>query len=702
MALSAKTNQITGGAATGDAATTDPGFQPKALLIFNGLQTADGAVADAQWNLGVAGSNATERSAGWNSDDNTASSDVCRQFSTTECIHVQTAGTITDNVTATLTSFDVTGFTLNFTTLVTASPKYNYLALGGSDITNVVTGSQAADTTTGPMVVSGLGFQPDVVFLFITLQTAAGDANNNSQYGFGVMDGAGNQWACGGKAQNAQATMNTSRIFSNTKCINIPLTTSNGAFFEASFTSMDSDGFTINIDTTDGTAMLIGYMAIKGGQWKVGTETQKTSTGSKQTTGIGFTPSGVIFGSVCDTQTAGTADHNRQSFGVSTGASNNTAIFAGDSDATANAVASTIMRANKCIVLATEGGATPTVNAEAAISGFGSDDFTLNWSTADATARVFGYVAFGANGGSALTKNLSDTMTVADSIVKTPNLIKTDSMTMADSRSGRPNLIKSDTLTLADSKSTMTGKILTDSFTISDVLRKLCSLSKADTVSLADSLVKILGKNLTDNATLSDVLIKTTGKTLTDLVTASDLLAKTIGLGKSDTQLLSDLLTRVAVLNKADTLTVFDFLSKAAAISPRDTLTLVDALSKTTNKPLSDSFSVSDVLIKMDGKGLSDNVSLGDNIAKTQGKSLSDTVSVSDVLRKNLEKIITDSFSIVDSLVIIGGSLAGRIYETATKIIKHRLSPFSSKTGNFKKKNDEFTSGDDEYKKKLY
>ncbi len=394
MAISTKTNQLTGPGSTGDSATTDPAFQPKALFIFNGLQTAAGGAVDAQFNIGVASSTTTETSAGWNSDDGTASSDTARQFSTTELIHMQTAGSVTDNVNATLTSFDATGFTLNFGTLTTTSPKYNYLAIGGADITNVKSGSVAADTTTGSMAVTGLGFQPDVVFLFVTLQTAAGDSNNNSQYGFGVMHSSG-QWAMGGKAQNAQTTMNTSRMFYNNRCIALPATTTNAVFWDASYTSMDSDGFTINIDTTDGSALLIGYLAIKGGSWKVGTETQKTSTGTKATTGIGFTPKGVIFGSTVDTQTAGTADHYRMMFGASTGAANNTALFAGDSDNTANAVASTIMSSSKCIVMATEAGASPTTQAEAAISSFASDSFTLDWTTADATARVFGYVAFG-------------------------------------------------------------------------------------------------------------------------------------------------------------------------------------------------------------------------------------------------------------------------------------------------------------------
>jgi hypothetical protein len=85
----------------------------------------------------------------------------------------------------------------------------------------------------------------------------------------------------------------------------------------------------------------------------------------------------------------------------STGSSNNVAVWTGDQDAAADSIADTIMSSSKCLVLATEGtSASPTTNAEAALSSFDADGFTLNWTTADSTARVFGYVAFGDNPGS--------------------------------------------------------------------------------------------------------------------------------------------------------------------------------------------------------------------------------------------------------------------------------------------------------------
>lgn len=400
MALDAKTNMLTGPASTGTSATTDPGFQPKGLIIFNGIQAAAGAVASAQWSLGVASSTTTETMGGFNSLDNAASSDVVRTYNTSRFMVNHTSGTVTNNLVADLSSFNATGFTPNFAVLTTTSPVYNYLALGGADITDVASGNFAANTSTGNQSYSSLTFQPDVVFLFMTLQATSAGSNNNSCYGYGVATSSSAQWTASIGGQNNVATMNNRHSFHNNKCLFLPQAGANGIEAEASFASMDANGFTINWLDAPGAAYLVGFLAIKGGRWKVGTETQKTSTGTKATTGVGFTPKGVIFGGNCDTSANSNSvtDNARIFFGVSTGASNNTCLWTGDRDNVADSIANTIMSSTKCIVMATEGtSASPTTDAEADIDSLDSDGFTLDWTTADATAREFGYVAFGDN-----------------------------------------------------------------------------------------------------------------------------------------------------------------------------------------------------------------------------------------------------------------------------------------------------------------
>lgn len=397
MGLSTKVNQLTGPATATTSATTDPGFQPKALVVFGGAQSASGAQSNAEFSLGFASSSTTEVSAGYNSADVVTTSDTVRVNNTAAIVDFGDVGLTTARLVADLTSFDATGFTTNWSTVDVASPLYQYLALGGSDITNVFSGSYAMNTATGNQSVTGVGFQPDIVIMMATLNTVSGRTNNANQFGFGVMTSSA-QWSICQKAQHAVGTSNTNRGFVNNGCLLLTQTGADGTAHLQSYVSMDSDGFTVNITTALGTASLVEFIAIKGGQWKVGTETQKTSTGTKPTTGFGFAPSSLLFATVCDTQTAGNATNARLCVGASSGSSNNVSTWTGDADNSALMVTDTYMNASKCITMATEQVlAAVTVQAEANVDSLDSDGFTLNWTTADATARVFGYIGVGAS-----------------------------------------------------------------------------------------------------------------------------------------------------------------------------------------------------------------------------------------------------------------------------------------------------------------
>jgi hypothetical protein len=398
MAFSTKANQLTGGASTGTLATTDPGFQPKALLVWMGLNTATGAAADAQHSLGFAGSSTTERVAGYNSDDALTVSDITSAIEANKIASLYTRGTTTQNVSAILTSLDASGFTLDWTTLTTKSPLYNYLALGGSDITNVKSGSFASATATGDQAVTGVGFVPDVVIFQIVNKTSDGAQNANMGYGIGCATGSGEEWALSIGSTNGSGTMSNTHRFSSTKCIVVHNSTTMDGL--ADFVSFDADGFTINWSDAPTSAWKINYFCIKGGQWFAGTETQKTSTGTKAKTGVGFTPAGLILGGLCDTTVDSDAGNMRITLGATTGTSNNVCLWTGDRTSTTSAISNSIHSATKCIIHATEQtSVSPTTQADAVLSSFDGDGFTLDWTTADATARNFGFLAYaGASG----------------------------------------------------------------------------------------------------------------------------------------------------------------------------------------------------------------------------------------------------------------------------------------------------------------
>jgi len=78
--------------------------------------------------------------------------------------------------------------------------------------------------------------------------------------------------------------------------------------------------------------------------------------------------------------------HARASFGWATGTSERASWWLGETDNVSPTVASRNLDRTKLIKMMTEG-ASPTVQAAADHVSFDSDGQTINWTTADATAR---------------------------------------------------------------------------------------------------------------------------------------------------------------------------------------------------------------------------------------------------------------------------------------------------------------------------
>ena len=98
---------------------------------------------------------------------------------------------------ADLSSWDDTNFTLNWTTNDANAYVIHFIAIGGSDVSAPVV-DWTMRTTTGNPTVTGVGFQPDVVFHAHGGHTftAALPANlAGGAFGLGVMDFDGDQWA---------------------------------------------------------------------------------------------------------------------------------------------------------------------------------------------------------------------------------------------------------------------------------------------------------------------------------------------------------------------------------------------------------------------------------------------------------------------------------------------------------------------------
>ena len=394
MAVNAALGAINAPAGTGSQATTGLGITPDALIFLANIMTAAGNASDAQMSVGFSTGASNQVSAGYNSNDASASSDVVRQVLTNRVVGTYTGGTTVANLNADLTSHDADGFTLNYNNTISGA-DISYLGLSGSDVNGATAGNFASATATGNQAITGVGFQPNLVLFITNLQTVSGVANNNSCFSFGATDGT-NQWACGIGLQNAQATMNNRRAFYNNRCILVPSAGANTIAHDAVITSFDADGFTVNWQTAPGAAYIIGYLALSVTNAKVGTFNQATSTGNQATTGVGFTPSALILGSAGHDTANAVVDTARFSVGAGISSSARWAYWTGDEDAAADSRAESRYATDKIITMADEAtGGSPTLLAEADLVSLDSDGFTVNWTTADATARNIGYIAMG-------------------------------------------------------------------------------------------------------------------------------------------------------------------------------------------------------------------------------------------------------------------------------------------------------------------
>lgn len=375
--LLAKAGSFTGTGSTGNQSVTGVGFQPKVVLFRYNMSAVDTSQADAIIGFGVGVSSSDRRVSGNYATDNLSTSANAAWNQSTYCIYTPGGGSRAD-----LVSLDSDGFTINWVT--SSQMSVQYLALGGDAITHVKTGSAAAKTSTGNESYTGLGFQPTALIVWAgKFSTTPLDQSTNGSGLFGFATSSSERGFVAWRNQNgsnpqvAKHRQSTQRLLS---------TTTN--FTEADFVSFDSDGFTLNYTTAGGSADVFYYLALRGPQVKVSSFNQATSTGNQSITGAGFTPKAAIMMSANDV--SGNNDsaqaHARASFGWATGTSERASLWLGETDNVSPTVAKRNLDRTKLIKMMTEG-ASPTVNAAADHVSFDSDGQTINWSTADGTAR---------------------------------------------------------------------------------------------------------------------------------------------------------------------------------------------------------------------------------------------------------------------------------------------------------------------------
>lgn len=388
--MNTKIVTVTAPGGTGSVGYTGVGFQPKALIVMGANTTlGDGAFAFHGFGAGVAGSTAHCQGVSANA---AATSSVDSNRSSLLISYRNNAGT--QRTAASLTSLDADGFTLNWTS-VTDARTYFILCIGGSDVEAAV-GSFTAGGATGNRSVTGLSFQPNAIIFFDSrLSTTASGSEAFWGPMLGLVDSAGNQGAYCGESWDGQATMVTSRNQKSTTACIVGTADSGGNLDkEASFVSYNADGFTVNFTTLTalGQNTQTFYIALQVPYSQVGSFNTRTTTGTTSTATPGFTPKALILGGNRKASGSDPAQDHFFSTGLAASASEQGYMCHHDEDGIATS--NTYHAQNNDAILRWLTNAPSTV-VEAAVTDMSFENFTLDYSTVEATARPIIYLAMG-------------------------------------------------------------------------------------------------------------------------------------------------------------------------------------------------------------------------------------------------------------------------------------------------------------------
>lgn len=373
---------LTIGASTGDVSVTSLSFTPKGGLFIWTNQVSQNATANTPgFGVGAAISS-SNRAATFHRRNNAVTTSFSRHTSAACMTNLDNTGAI--SFAADFVSWNSNGFTVNVGTSPAVDFFVQWYVWGGADLeANLI--QFDSRTSTGSTGHTGMGFKPDALIIFSAGMTAAiPTTDGNARPGVGFVDSALNQAAFGNKQVSGANTSRRSQSTSN--AIYIPDTSA--MWLVGAVTSLDSDGFTMNYTTVQGSAVHLWALGIRGIRSFVGAYNQNTSTGAQAITAPGFSPSTVLLGSFCAATASGQQNNGVLSLGGFTSSAQGNNAFTTTSGGNNNGCANYNNQVQTCLLAGT-----PTIDSQAAYTSLDATGFTVNNGTVDGTSREIIYLA---------------------------------------------------------------------------------------------------------------------------------------------------------------------------------------------------------------------------------------------------------------------------------------------------------------------
>jgi hypothetical protein len=369
-------------AATASQAVTGVGFTPKALILYCTAETAEGFAANLAMSIGMtSGATQSSSTSSW-SQDNVATTAAGSEVRP-KVLTITVASTGAAVAECDLTSFDSDGFTLSWTTNNASAYKIHYIAFGGSDITNAKVAALTGQAGTGNKAFTGVGFQPNIIFLLINRFGSTNASSASMEVALGVGISATKRWAIAlqGVSGVSMTTTMLVKTYQRTDSIFLSLTPAGVEQDRFDLVSLDADGFTLN-QIVNGVTLGFQALCIKGGSWDVGSFVKSTTAApvDQSVSGLAFAPNGyMLLGGKNVTASTSVVANANMVIGGADG-TNTVTAWCEWLDATLNTSADSSIVSTK--VFRNAAGPT-TVKSEADHKTLDSGGFTITWSTND-------------------------------------------------------------------------------------------------------------------------------------------------------------------------------------------------------------------------------------------------------------------------------------------------------------------------------
>lgn len=278
MGLVSKTGTFLLRTATGNQPIRPPGlnFTPVLWEFFPTNQIAEGIGVHVQLGWGAAMNSSAMFAISSNSENGQGTSDATNITTDDKCFVLLNPGLTTVLYNAEFVNSEFGGCTINVITAPSSQFVVGFRAWGGSSIEAFI-GTFTTKGSAGSDTFSGIPFKPEYLKFGTTRRTTIPSSGNEGIFAIGETSGVGEEGAVVVTSQNAQGTSNTKRKQRDDRCI-LAMNVSGTGIEDAIFEAFTADGFIV--DWQNGSnALKIPFIAMRGGQFQVGSFLSQTAAG---------------------------------------------------------------------------------------------------------------------------------------------------------------------------------------------------------------------------------------------------------------------------------------------------------------------------------------------------------------------------------------------------------------------------------------